>query len=160
MQDLGTLGGRWSGALAINESGQVAGWSDITGSTGSHAFLYRDGVMQDMGTLGGTRSMAYGINANGQVVGRSYLAGSTTWHAFLYSGGAMLDLNDLVAADSGWRLSEARAINDLGQIIGTGTNPAGQRHAFLLTPVPEPATLSLLAIGGLAVKWRPKRRMR
>ena len=29
------------------------------------------------------------------------------------------------------------AINDRGQIAGNGTNPAGQVHAFLLTPIPD-----------------------
>ncbi len=38
--------------------------------------------------------------------------------------------------------------------VGTGFSPSGQRHAFLLTPIPEPATLPLLALGGVVVMVR------
>ncbi len=50
-------------------------------------------------------------------------------------GGTMHDLNDLIVSASGWVLNSANAINDLGQIVGNGTNPSGQTHAFLLNPV-------------------------
>ena len=40
MADLGTLGGTFSDANAINSLGQVAGESSVTGSTASHAFIY------------------------------------------------------------------------------------------------------------------------
>jgi hypothetical protein len=68
-------------------------------------------------------------------------------------GGAISDLNDLVPDDSGWTITRATAINDLGQIVGYGMID-GNEHAFLLTPVPEPATLSLLALGGAALVRR------
>ena len=54
--------------------------------------------------------------------------------AFLYSGGTMLDLNSLVSPTADWTLGYAKGINDSGQIAGSGTNPAGQTDAFLLTP--------------------------
>src|SRR4030042_3479876 len=38
--DLGTLGGRSSSATAINEGGQVVGWSINGDSSESHAFLW------------------------------------------------------------------------------------------------------------------------
>ena len=46
----------------------------------------------------------------------------------------MLDLNSLIAPSSGWTLNSATAINDKGQIVGYGNDPANQSHAFLLTP--------------------------
>ena len=67
--DLGTLGGSSSGAGGINNSGQVVGWSDITGNSAGRAFLYDGTAMQDLGTLGGTTSEALGINDSGQFVG-------------------------------------------------------------------------------------------
>jgi hypothetical protein len=63
----------------------------------------------------------------------------------------MYDLNTLLDPSStGWQLDEAMAINDQGQIVGTGLY-GDQQQAFLLTPltssdVPEPA--ALLLVGG------------
>lgn len=60
----------------------------------------------------------------------------------------MFDLNTLVDPASGWTLTDARDINGGGQISGSGLF-AGQRHAVLLKPVPEPPT-AVLANAGLA----------
>ena len=68
MTDLGTLGGNYSLAHGINNSGQVVGES-ATANGYYHAFLYSSGTMTDLGTLGGSRSGAWCINASGQVVG-------------------------------------------------------------------------------------------
>jgi probable HAF family extracellular repeat protein len=54
-------------------------------------------------------------------------------------------------------LVNANAINDYGQIAGIGWNSAGMEHAFLLTPTPEPTTLFLLALGGLAMLRRRRK---
>ena len=128
--DLGTLGGTDSAAYGINSSGQVVGFSGITGDTASHAFLYSGGTMQDLGTLGGIGSRAYGINNSGQVVGSSWITGDTEDHAFLYSGGTMQDLGTL-----GGRISEAVGINNSGQVVGwsfiTGITGDPEYHAFL-----------------------------
>jgi probable HAF family extracellular repeat protein len=100
--------------------------------------------MTDLGSLRiSDYCYALGINNNGQVVGFS--GGS----AFLYSGGAMIDLNTLIPTNSGWTLEEATGINDSGQICGYGRNPSGQDDAFLLTPVPEPATWGLFVLGSI-----------
>jgi probable HAF family extracellular repeat protein len=130
LQDLGTLGGKDSVAYDLNDAGTVAGGAE-TASGAGHAFLCSGGVMKDLGTLGGQSSVAFGINAAGQVVGASGDAGGAT-HAFLYSG-SLLNLNNLLPPDSGWELTRASAINDAGQIVGTGKR-AGRLHAFLLTP--------------------------
>jgi probable HAF family extracellular repeat protein len=151
MRDLGTLGGVTSGAYEINGSGQVVGYSAI--ATGAwHAFLYSGGAMKDLGTLGGASSQALDINSCGQVVGFSNATGDSVVHAFLYSDGAMVDLNTLLSPGSGWKLLQATAINGLGQITGFGTSPSGDTHGFLLTPVPEPATLLLLGLGGIVLR--------
>ena len=48
--------------------------------------------------------------------------------------------------------SSANAINDAGQIVGSGSI-GGQTHAFLLTPVPEPSALTLQASALLGLGW-------
>ena len=52
MVDLGTLGGRYSNAVAVTASGQVVGNSTLAGDTVSHAFSWTaSGGMVDLGTL-------------------------------------------------------------------------------------------------------------
>jgi probable HAF family extracellular repeat protein len=128
--DLGTAGGTYTIATAIGDADQVAGWSAIAGDTAQHAFLWQRGTMSDLGTLGGTNSSAQGVNRVSQVVGWSQTAGDAATHAFLWQHGRLADLNNLVAADSGWLLVVATAINDAGQIVGWGLHH-GQPRAFL-----------------------------
>ena len=131
--DLGTLAGPVdtlsSQANAINNRGQVVGFSDVAGSV-SHAFLYSGGAMSDLGVLAGyLGSVATGINNLGQVVGYLFPSGSTANHAFLYSNGTMRDLNTLVTMPAGVALISAEGINDAGQIAALGSDG----HAYLLT---------------------------
>jgi probable HAF family extracellular repeat protein len=132
MTNLGTLGGTSSYAYGINNLGQVVGISYIAGE--ELAFMYSDGMMTNLGTLGGRGSEAFAVNNAGQVVGDSYstIKGTGT-HAALFSGGVVTDISP-----AGWSNTSARGISDNGQIVGQGTNPQGELHAFLLTPVAGP----------------------
>jgi len=60
----------------------------------------------------------------------------------------MLDLNSLITPGTTWTLNRAYAINDANQIVvhGTLNGQSGQPHGFLLTPIPEPTTVTLLAL--------------
>jgi probable HAF family extracellular repeat protein len=136
--DLGTLGGTYSVAHHINNSGDVVGYSRLAGSAVFHAFLYSGGSMTDLGTLGGDGSQALGINNTGQVVGYSYITGNNPFsgagiaHAFIYSGGVMTDLGTL----GGTLSSSAYAINDAGQVVGTAEITGDTAiHAFLYSGI-------------------------
>lgn len=137
MQDLGTMIGPESNALAINNAGQIVGTSKIVNSSegNDHAVLYENGIWLDLGSLGGDQSEARSINAYGDVVGWSTISlQDSSSHLFVYKDGIMYDLNDLIPSNPGWELLQGNGINDAGQIVGYG-NINGQVHAFLLTPV-------------------------
>ena len=68
----------------------------------------------------------------------------------------MIDLNTLLPTGSGWELAGAYGINDLGQIVGSGSIN-GQGHAFLMTPVPEPATILLVGCGSLILRKKSQK---
>jgi probable HAF family extracellular repeat protein len=138
--DLGTLGGSFSQAYAVNNRGQVVGWSLTNDGAAQHAFLYTGGQMLDLGTFGGSYSAAFGINNRGQVVGGSYISYNAEEHAFLYSGGKMLDLGIFGALQNA-----AVAINDQGQVV-VSTQSARMR-AFLYT---NGQMLDLGTLGGSA----------
>ena len=152
IKDLGTLGGTDSAATDINELGQIVGWAK-TPDNSQHVFLYSDGVMADLGNLGGLEAQGLAINDKGEIVGDFRTAGAHAQHAFLCADSGMSDLNDLIDPASGWVLTTARDINNAGQIVGWGTFNGNQR-AFLLTAIPERATLALVALGGLALLHR------
>lgn len=142
MQDLGTLPGwEWSSGMGINDLDQVVGSSQRLSYGGhdyvDHATLWSKATgTRDLGTLpGGISSYGSAVNNVGQVVGASNLEhGGRSTHAFIWSPRAgMHDLNVLIPLGTGWTLSWASGINDLGQITGYGTIN-GQTHGFLLTP--------------------------
>jgi probable HAF family extracellular repeat protein len=165
VQDLGTLGGTMSVAYALNELGQVVGYS--TTETGArHAFRWTPGVgMQDLGTVdGGTASIARGINDRGEVVGQNVLprtdAREPQTHAFLWTpAGGMQDLG---ALGGGLTSSIAFDVNNAGQVVGRSysadqivsppTDPEFFSRAFLWSPGQGMQDLGALS-GGHAVAY-------
>ena len=108
---------------------------------------------------GGSNSVAFGINGSGTVVGEAD-ASSGYRHAFSYANGTMAGLNSLTTnLPTGFVLNQAGTINSFGDIVGYGTNSAGQTEAFLLTPVPESAAITLLALGGLGLLLKRGKRL-
>src|SRR5262245_22289433 len=98
--DLGTLGGSTAGAEAINNKGQVVGYSSLPGNVSgqTRAFLWTPvvpnsaaGAMQNLGSLGGTSSYAYGINNFGHVTGWAATPSNGN-HVFFYDGTTMQDV--------------------------------------------------------------------
>ena len=131
MADLGTLSrDRYSGGNAINDSGQVTGFSafaqrpDLSNPT--HAFLYTGGQMRILGTLDGNDGGGTAINNQGQVAGYS-VSSDGTQRAFVFMNDQRTDLGTL-----GGRVTGASGINELGQVVGTSrTEIALADHAFL-----------------------------
>ena len=140
IQDLGAMDGASSDAQDINRADEIVGSAGTAVAT--RAFLYANSRFTDLGSLGGTSNGATAINDVGQIVGTSTLAGADpqAQRAFLYVDGRMFDLNDL-AAPLPVPLTEARKINNRGQIIANACPPPGTNgscRAYLLTPVTPP----------------------
>ena len=117
--------------------------------------------MHDLGTLPQMEdSQANGINNLGQIVGASGDRRIDPEFAFLYDNGIMQNLNSLINPASGWTLQSTKAPTIPARSWATAR--LADKHAFLLTPVPEPSTFVLLAAGtigllGYAWRWRKQK---
>jgi probable HAF family extracellular repeat protein len=129
MTDLGTLGGTASVASAINEAGQIVGYSSVAGDTAHwHATLWQDGMVVDLGTIAAGSALAFAVNDRGDAVGRVDL------HAALFTDGRVVDLNTLIPPSPPIRLTSAYGINNAGAIAVDGVGD-GIGAGFILTPV-------------------------
>ena len=151
---LPTLGGDNAQANAINAHGVIVGSSDTLRSDDSGNPIYHavewlpDGRIRDLGALGGARrwSVACGINNDGIIVGASqWTSVSSDSVACVWVGRKVYNLNDLDYEVKGDRqypsdfLDGAIAINNKGEIIGSGETPKGAMlghpFAFVLEPI-------------------------
>ena len=109
---LGTLGGNWSVANAINSDGSV-----IVGQAGNtvgreEAFVHQSGTMTGLGFLqGGISSNATGVSADGTVIVGYADAGFGRIHGFVYANQTMLD-------ETEWM----RSLNGPGSLTASGYN--------------------------------------
>ena len=128
MINIGTLGGPYAQAYAINDAGFITGTSQ-TGAmfVQTHAFIYQAAAtsgasvaMRDLGVLGGLSSYGMAINnKNNHVVGYSTLqANDARVHAFLHNGKSMVDLGSLGAKGTDTDVSIALGVNNLDQVVG------------------------------------------
>jgi probable HAF family extracellular repeat protein len=112
-----------SSANAINALGRVVGDSKMSNPTMTHAFVWQPNAMTDFGNVLArtASSAAYGINERGEVVGE------VDGHAFYVHDGVWEDLGTL----GGDAASRARAINRLGEVVGSSVTADGVSRAFL-----------------------------
>jgi probable HAF family extracellular repeat protein len=114
LTDIGTIGGKNSGASGISSNGFVTGGSSTEGEASVYAFIYRNGKITSLGDLGGTSSVGWSVNASGDVVG--YFYGSTVNptlpNAYLYQEGTIAP----VPTPANF-VSYGYSINDSGEYI-------------------------------------------
>jgi probable HAF family extracellular repeat protein len=147
MLDIGTLGGPYAQATAINDANYTTGNASIARSVGArHAFLYQAWPgygpvkpMIDLGTLGGISSYGTAINMSNHVVGYSLLNNSPGRHAFFYNGGALVDLGSFSPNALGADYSVALGINNRDAVVGYSYIQYGGRDmlkqaAFIVYP--------------------------
>ncbi len=120
------LGGD-SVARGISGANDIVGYACTAGNASCRPFLLSSGVTTFLGPTNRT-GVANRVNTNLDVIGSiSIAAGVATAHAFLYRNGVFTDLGTLGGASS-----DARGLNELGDVVGTAQNAAGQPRAFLL----------------------------
>jgi probable HAF family extracellular repeat protein len=163
MQNIGNFGGIFSNAWAMNNQDQVVGSAGGESFDGNlypwRAFLYDHGVMRDLGTMTyDGNSSAYGINELGQVVG--YTDTDTGRATYLYADGQMVLLDTLLDPASGWTITDANGINDLGQIAGRACR--GELcyavRLDLAAAVPEPGAVWMVSAGLFGLAFARRRR--
>jgi len=126
------------GAMGISADGTtVAGFSSLANGDAMHAVVWQwTGTEWTANDLGLGRAL--NISPSGQwVVGD--LNGAWFWTA----AGGMQQLGNLHE----WNTNSAQDVNDFGYITGDG----GPNGAYLMHVVPEPMTLTILALGGAAL---------
>jgi probable HAF family extracellular repeat protein len=130
-------------AAGINVRGEVVGTGFPGRGNNSRGLVWSGGRITEVGVLSGDlRSELYAVNDVGEAVGISY-APSGAQHAMLASGGRLVPLTPL--APRGWTLTGAFAIDDLGEVAGTGTF-GGRTTGFLLSPPPRTELAHLAAL--------------
>jgi probable HAF family extracellular repeat protein len=135
-----------SQAFDINNGNQIVGWSQNNNS-GQYATLWENGLETLLGVDGSTYSYAYAINNHGAIVG-SYITEDTfDEYAVLWQNGNAVRLSSLLINGNGISLQTADDINNKGWILANGLNINGERRSFLLIPVPEPSSSTLLILG-------------
>jgi hypothetical protein len=118
MEDLPTLGGDDSYAIAIDATSRV--WGSADTATRTHAAVWDvDGTVHDLGTLGGTFATVLGVNESGLAVGFSLTADDRVMGMYVTHPGAMGALPLLAACAEPFIGCTAEAINNIPQAVGS-----------------------------------------
>ncbi|MGA2132487.1 MAG: hypothetical protein ABSH50_09355 [Bryobacteraceae bacterium] len=125
-------------ARDINALGEIVGYGTLNPSTVQRAFHYEHGIVRDLGTFwNGGASQANGISNRGEIVGYATLSSGSQVACIFFERFGPVDLNHYIDPALGWHLTDAVAVNNVGQIVGycVRKHDAGlPQRGFLLTP--------------------------
>src|SRR5579864_1890709 len=139
MQDIGTLGGANAFPGVINQSGQIAGFSDVSfeidpniGTPTFHPFLWEQGKgMKDLGSFGGVETGSVnGLNERGEVTGGLLMPGDQQVQPFLWDGKKLINL--VTPPFGGPGDGEAMWINEAGEVVGQAQIPVCPDAQFIV----------------------------
>ncbi len=133
-------------ALAINNSGQVVGWSNTRRGQRQHTHSRgrrRVGwsTSAPSAAAGASRDCGERRGAGGRL---QHIAGNSTGHAFLWTqAGGMVDLGTLGGDDS-----QAKAVNDAGQVVGEAEYSPGNNASRAFSWTQASGLVDLGTFGG------------
>ncbi len=154
MVSLGTL----PGAAGVWDPAISADSSVIAGESGGELFRWTaDEGMVNLGNLPGSEDIwVRDMSADGSII-----VGTSNWEGFVWdAANGIQTIDDYLIGHGvdidGWSFRRVSGISADGMVlVGAGNNPTGWSEAWVAT-IPEPTSLALLALGGLAVIKRRK----
>jgi hypothetical protein len=165
LTDLGTLGGDFSAALALNQAGTAVGYStlnpgDPINETRAVHWLRDDFAPRQLASFSPTnQSYAWDIDNRQTIIGQAVRGGGATVAAMWRpnpaapGGYSIVDLNDHTSNPK-WFLTSAHYINTNGFIVGSGLHA---RSSFIngerIESAPTPRTYLLVPNVSLAVDY-------
>lgn len=115
--NLGTLGGEFSVAHAINDAGQIVGQSEAA-DRGTVAFIWKNGIMTALEGLGGGDAEARDINESGLIAGWAW--SNFNREAVLWKDG---NVWRVLSRSGGVSSAFANAVNESNLVAGRVTYP-------------------------------------
>lgn len=138
-------------AIALNDHGNVVGYSHIVNLGENHAVSWDGDRIVDLGSLSNRSSVANDINNKGQVVGNSYTdrPGYPQLHAAYWENGEIKDLGTL----PGGFTSMAESINEHGSIVGSSMIRGGAYERAVLWNNNESKPIDLGTLNGVGSSY-------
>jgi probable HAF family extracellular repeat protein len=121
LENIGTLGGDWAAAYAVNDNGVIAGASSRPSEPLGEAMLYdpSTGVMTGLGQLyPGASTSAADVNNLDVAVGSARVFVSQIEFERAFVTGPSVPMKDITDELGDWHDSAAVAVNDAGVVVG------------------------------------------